>query len=76
MRTYTGTINIGDIVTRSKDDNMARVLSEKHGKYGIVVHRSMEGTPRHPCVHVVWQKIGRPTSISESYVEVVCKSET
>lgn len=76
MRIYTGTINIGDIVTRSKDDNMARVLSEKHGKYGIVVGRSMEGTPKHPCVHVSWPKIPQPVSISESYVEVVCKSET
>ena len=75
MRTYTGNIQIGDIVTRNRDDNISRTLCEKHGKYGIVVGRSMEGIPKHPCVHVVWPKIGRPTSISESYVEVVCKSE-
>jgi len=76
MRIYTGKIQIGDIVTRIRDDNISRKLSEEHGKYGIVVHRSMEGTPKHPCVHVAWSKLGRPTSISESYVEVVCKSET
>ena len=75
MITYTGNIQIGDIVTRTIDDNISRSLSEKHGKYGIVVHRSMEGTPKHPCVHVSWPKLSRPTSISESYVEVVCKSE-
>ena len=76
MRTYTGKIQIGDIVTRTRDDNISRSLSEKHGKYGIVVDRSMEGAPKHPCVHVSWPKLSRPTSISESYVEVVCKSET
>ena len=75
MITYTGNIQIGDIVTRTRDDNISRALSEKHGKYGIVVGRSMEGTPKHPCVHVSWPKLSRPTSIGESYVEVVCKSE-
>ena len=75
MKTYTGKIQIGDIVTRTRDDNISRSLSEKHGKYGIVVYRSMEGTPKHPCVHVVWPNLCRPTSISESYVEVVCKKE-
>ena len=74
--TYTGKIQIGDVVSRSKDDNMAKVLSEKHGKYGLVVGRSMEGTPKHPCVHVVWPKIGRPVPIAESFVEVVCSKET
>ena len=72
MTIYTGTIQIGDVVTRCKNDNMSRKLSEQHGKYGIVVARSMEGTPKHPCVHVSWSKLGRPTSISESYLEVVC----
>ena len=65
-----------DVVTRSKDDNMSRKLSEKHGKYGIVIERSMEGTPIHPCVKVSWSKLGRPVSISETYLEVVCKSVT
>ena len=72
MIIYTGTIQIGDVVTRCKDDDMSRKLSEQHGKYGIVVARSMEGTPSHPCVKVSWSKLGRPTSISESYLEVVC----
>ena len=76
MTNYTGNIQIGDIVTRTRDDNISKSLSEKHGKYGIVVGRSMEGTPKHPCVHVSWPKLGRPTSIGESYLEVVCKSET
>ena len=74
MRTYTGKIQIGDIVTRTRDDNISRSLSEKHGKYGIVIDRSMEGTPKHPCVHVSWPNLGRPTSIGESYLEVVCTS--
>ena len=72
MRTYTGNIQIGDIVTRARDDDMSRKLSEQHGKYGIVVHRSMEGTPSHPCVKVSWSKLERPVSISETYLEVVC----
>ena len=72
MKTYTGTIQIGDVVTRCRDDDMSRKLSAQHGKYGIVVARSMEGTPSHPCVKVSWSKLERPVSISETYLEVIC----
>ena len=75
MRIYTGMIQIGDVVTRSKKDGMSRTLSENHGTYGIVVARSMEGSPLHPCVQVSWSKLQRPTSISETYLEVVCKKD-
>ena len=75
MRTYTGKIQIGDIVTRSKKDGISRALSEKHGIYGIVVARSMEGSPLHPCVQVSWSKLQTPASIGETYLEVVCKKD-
>ena len=76
MNNYTGTIKVGDVVTRRKKDLLDERLAERDGEYGIVVHKAMEGNPRHACVHVAWSKRGRPVSISETYVEVVCKSET
>ena len=72
--TYKGVIQIGDIVVRRKKDLLDQKLAERDGEYGIVVDRSMEGNPRHACVHVAWSKRTRPVSISESYVEVVCTS--
>lgn len=76
MRTYTGMIQVGDIVVRRKQDYLDEKLSERDGEYGIVVQRTMEGSPLHPCVHVSWAKRLKPSVIAESYVEVVCKSET
>ena len=73
--TYKGRIQIGDIVVRRKRDLLDQKLADRDGEYGIVVHRSMEGSPRHPCVHVSWSKRLSPVSISESYVEVVCNKE-
>lgn len=72
---YKGKIQIGDVVVRRVKDLLDQKLAERDGEYGIVVHRSMEGSPRHPCVYVSWSKRGNPVSISENYVEVVCKKE-
>lgn len=73
---YKGMIQVGDIVVRKKQDYLDEKLAERDGEYGIVVQRTMEGNPLHPCVHVSWSKRLKPSVIAESYVEVVCKLET
>ena len=70
---YTGDIRVGDLVKRRIRGPIDNDLVEEYGEYGIVVSRQMVGNPIHPCVSVSWSKIPRPCSISESYLEVVCK---
>jgi len=73
---YKGNIKVGDMVKRKIQRPMDQKIEDEVGKYGIVVGREMVGEPIHPCVIVSWSESLRPTSIAESYVEVVCKSET
>jgi len=73
---YKGKIKIGDMVVRKIQRPMDQKIEDEVGKYGIVVGREMVGDPIHPCAIVSWSKSLRPTSIAESYVEVVCKQET
>jgi len=70
---YTGKIKIGDVVVRKINRPMDQRIENEVGKYGIVVGREMLGKPIHPCVTVSWSKSLQPTSIAESYLEVVCK---
>ena len=70
---YTGKIKVGDIVTRKILRPIDQQIEDDVGKYGIVVGREMIGNPIHPCVIVAWSKGQSPTSLGESYVEVVCK---
>jgi len=72
---YKGEIKIGDMVVRKMGYPIDQHLEKENGKYGIVVGREMVGKPIHPCVIVSWSKSLRPSSIAESYVEVVCKQE-
>ena len=76
MRTYTGTMKIGDLVSRIIKRPMDKQLSDKTGHLGLIVSRRMSGDPVHPTVQVWWMKSGKTYSIAESLVEVVCKSET
>lgn len=71
--TYTGKIQIGDIVSRKVKDGFDAKLVEKEGVYGIVIDRRMEGRPKHPVLLVSWPNSKRPNYIAESFVEVVCK---
>ena len=72
---YTGKIKVGDMVVRKIGKPIDQHLENENGKYGIVVGREMVGKPIHPCVIVSWSKSLRPTSIAESYLEVVCKKD-
>lgn len=72
---YTGHIRVGDLVKRRIRGPIDEDLVKEYGEYGIVVSRQMIGNPIHPCISVSWSKISRPSSISESYVEVVCKKD-
>jgi len=71
--TYTGKIQIGDIVSRKIKDGWDEKIVLKTGQYGIVVERRMEGRPLHPVLLVSWPNSKRPEYIAESFVEVVCK---
>ena len=73
---YKGKIKVGDVVRRKIADPLDEYIQNRDGKYGIVVGREMVGKPIHPCVIVSWSESGHPMAIGESYVEVVCKSET
>ena len=70
--TYTGKIQIGDIIARKIKDGFDEKLVLEEGQYGIVIDRTMEGRPIHPVLCVVWSNSKHPTYIAESYVEVVC----
>lgn len=76
MSTYTGSIQVGDVIQRRKKDYLDQLLADRDGEFGIVIARSMQGKPKKPCLDVSWSKRVVPVAIGEIYVEVVCKSET
>ena len=71
--TYTGKIQIGDIVSRKIKDGWDEKIVLRTGQYGIVVERRMKGRPLHPMLLVSWPNSKHPEYIAESFVEVVCK---
>lgn len=73
---YTGKIKVGDMVKRKILRPIDQKIVDKLGKYGIVVGREMVGNPIHPCIMVAWSEGQTPTSLGESYVELVCNSVT
>ena len=72
-------MNIGDLVQRKicpADGGIlkseAAIHSRKVMGMGIVMSKQISGDPPHPCVNVLYPRIGKSYMIAESLLEVVC----
>ena len=76
-------MKIGDLVIRkivSEDGGILRSLAAKKNReelgHGIILSKQMGGSnPVHPCITVLYSKIGRVYDIAESLVEVISEAK-
>lgn len=59
-------MKVGDLVIRKKQ------LGSK--EFGIVLSKQMAGRPAHPCVTVLYPRIGKSYDMAEVLMEVVSES--
>jgi hypothetical protein len=75
-------MNVGDLVirkvpetggNRSWNRHSAKMQRRKMG-HGLILTKQMSGTPRHPCITVLYPKTGEMYDIAESLMEVISES--
>ncbi len=59
-------MKVGDLVVRRKQ------LGTK--EFGIVVAKQMSGWPAHPCITVLYPRIGKTYDMAESLMEVISEA--
>ena len=75
-------MKVGDLVIRkipSEDSGILRSLAAKknreHHGLGIILSKQMAGSgPVHPCITVLYPKLGRVYDIAESLMEAISES--
>ncbi|HIK67375.1 MAG TPA: hypothetical protein EYF95_05345 [Flavobacteriales bacterium] len=75
-------MEVGDLVIRkivSEDEGILRSLAAKKNReelgLGIILSKQMAGSePVHPCITVLYPKLGRVYDIAESLMEVISES--
>ena len=72
-------MNVGDLVIRkivSEDGGILRSLAAKKNReelgLGIIISKQTAGSdPVHPCITVLYPRLGRAYDIAESLMEVI-----
>ena len=72
-------MKVGDLVIRkivSEDGGILRSLAAKKQRadlgHGIILSKQMGGSnPVHPCITVLYPKVGKVYDIAESLIEVI-----
>jgi hypothetical protein len=72
-------VKVGDLVIRkivSEDGGILRSLAAKKQRadlgHGIILSKQMGGSnPVHPCITVLYPKVGKVYDIAESLIEVI-----
>ena len=64
-------MKVGDLVLRKKGKDMSSKIMRHEFGYGIILSKQMAGNPTHPCITVLYPKIGKEWDIAESLVEVI-----
>ena len=59
-------MKVGDLVVRKEQ------LGDK--EFGIVIAKKMAGWPVHPCLTVLYPRIGKTYDMAEAIMEVVSES--
>jgi len=68
-------MKVGDLVIRKKGKDMSSMIMRQKMGLGIILSKQPGGSnPVHPCITVLYPKVGKSYDIAESLVEVV--SET
>jgi hypothetical protein len=50
---------------------MSSTIMRAEFGYGIIVSKQMAGDPAHPCITVLYPRVGKEWDIAESLMEVI-----
>ena len=64
-------MKVGDLVRRKKGKDMSSTIMRAEFGYGIIVSKQMAGDPAHPCITVLYPRVGKEWDIAESLMEVI-----
>lgn len=67
-------MKVGDLVKRQFNHVRWKEAREQHRRlgYGIILSKQMAGSnPIHPCITVLYPKVGETWDIAESLMEVI-----
>ena len=65
-------MKVGDLVIRKKGKDMSSMIMRDKMGPGIILSKQMDGSsPVHPCITVLYPRVGKVYDIAESLVEVI-----
>ena len=68
-------MKVGDLVIRKEGRNMSSMIMRQKMGPGIILSKQTGGSnPVHPCITVLYPKVGKVYDIAESLVEVISES--
>ena len=68
-------MKIGDLVIRKEGKDMSSMIMRQKMGPGIIISQQPGGSnPVHPCVTVLYTRIGKVYDIAESLVEVISEA--
>jgi len=68
-------MKVGDLVLRKEGKDMSSMIQRFEFGPGIILSKQMAGSnPPHPCITVLYPRVGLVYDIAESLVEVIAES--
>ena len=68
-------MKVGDLVIRKEGKDMSSMIMRQKMGLGIILSKQPGGSnPVHPCITVLYPKVGRVYDVAESLMEVISES--